>query len=87
MSELKERRWAVLSEHGTEQAGLSYEDAAALIARLRAERVSGLCVITDAAASRLPQPKKAAGKAPAGGDGRAGAAGKKPSRSRKKSAP
>jgi hypothetical protein len=79
MSELNERRWAVLSERGSEQAGLSYEEAAALIARLRGERISGLCVITDAAASRLPQPKQAA-KSPAGGDG------KKPRRSRKKSA-
>ncbi len=80
MSELNERRWAVLSERGSERAGLSYEEAAALIARLRGERVSGLCVITDDAASRLPQTKKAAAKSPAGGDG------KKPRRSRKKSA-
>jgi hypothetical protein len=72
MSELNERRWAVLSERGSEQAGLSYEEAAALIARLRGERIRGLCVITDAAASRLPVRKKAAGK--------------KPRRSRKKSA-
>jgi len=55
MSELKERRWAVLSERGCEEAGLSYEEAAAAIARLRGERVSGLCVITGDAASRLPQ--------------------------------
>ena len=81
MSELNERRWAVLSERGSEQAGLSYEEAAALISRLRGERVSGLCVITDAAASRLPQPKKAAGKTKPGADD------KKPRRSRKKSAP
>jgi hypothetical protein len=77
MSELNERRWAVLSERGSEQAGLSYEEAAALIARLRVERVSGLCVVTDAAASRLPSPKQAAGKARAADD-------KKPRRSRKK---
>ncbi len=74
MSELNERRWAVLSERGSEQSGLSYEEAAALIARLRGERVSGLCVITDEAASRLPRAKKAAGKSPTKGDGKAGAA-------------
>ncbi|HWW73776.1 MAG TPA: hypothetical protein VNZ44_00185 [Pyrinomonadaceae bacterium] len=86
MSELNERRWAVLSERGSERAGLSYEEAAALIARLRGERVSGLCVITDDAASRLPQAKKAAPKSPTKGDGRAGAAAKKPRAARKKSA-
>ena len=78
MSELKERRWAVLSERGCEDAGLSYEEAAAAVARLKAERVSGLCVITDAAAAHLPRAKKAASK-PAAGN-------LKPKRSRKKSA-
>ena len=82
MSELNERRWAVLSERGSERAGLSYEEAAALIARLRGERVSGLCVITDDAASRLPQPKKQAPK----GDGKATAPAKKPRAARKKGA-
>jgi hypothetical protein len=86
MSELKERRWAVLSERGSEQSGLSYAEAAALIARLRGERISGLCVITDTAASRLPLPKKAAGKTQAGGSVKAGADEKKPRRSRRKSA-
>jgi len=76
MSELNERRWAVLSERGCEDAGLSYEDAAAMVARLKAERVSGLCVITDAAAAHVPRAKKAASK-PAGNS--------KPRRSRKKS--
>ena len=79
MSELNERRWAVLSERGCEDAGLSYEEAAGLIARLKAERLSGLCVITDAAAAHLPRAKKAASKSakPAGNS--------KPRRSRKKS--
>ncbi len=80
MSELNERRWAVLSERGSEQAGLSYGEAAALVARLRGERVSGLCVITEAAAARLPQARKPAERPTAGG-------GSKPRRSRKKSAP
>jgi hypothetical protein len=64
MSELNERRWAVQSERGREEAGLSYEEAAGLIARLRGERLSGLCVITDEAASHLPAAKKAARKSP-----------------------
>lgn len=77
MSELKERRWAVLSERGCEDSGLSYEEAAAAVARLKAERVSGLCVITDAAAAHLHRAQKAAPKsAPAGNS--------KPKRSRRK---
>ena len=62
MSELNERRWAVLSERGCEETGLSYGEAAAAVARLKAERVSGLCVVTDAAAAHLPRAKKAKGK-------------------------
>ena len=77
MSELKERRWAVLSERGREETGLSYEEAAGLVARLRAERLSGLCVVSDEAASRLPEMKKPAPKSPPGGNS-------KPRRSRKK---
>ena len=78
MSELKERRWAVLSERGCEDAGLSYEEASGLVARLRGERVSGLCVVTGAAAAHLPRAKKAAGKSAAAGSS-------KPKRNRKKS--
>ena len=76
MSELNERRWAVLSERGREESGLSYGEAAALIARLRGEKLSGLCVITDRAAALLPEAKKAAAKSPGGNA--------KPKRSRKK---
>jgi hypothetical protein len=77
MSELKERRWAVLSERGCEDTGVSYEEAAAAVARLKAERVSGLCVVTDAAAAHVPRAKKAAGKSASPGNS-------KPRRSRKK---
>ncbi len=77
MSELNERRWAVLSERGCEGSGLSYAEAAGAVARLKAERVGGLCVVTDAAAAHVPRAKKAATKsAPAGNS--------KPKRSRKK---
>ena len=77
MSELNERRWAVLSERGCEDAGLSYGEAAGLVARLRGERLSGLCVVTDAAAAHLPRAKGPAGRPSASGDS-------KPRRSRKK---
>ncbi len=77
MSELNERRWAVLSERGCEDSGLSYAEAAAAVARLRGERISGLCVITDAAAAHVPRAKKAASKSSTSGNS-------KPKRSRKK---
>ena len=77
MSELNERRWAVLSERGCEDSGLSYAEAAAAVARLRGERISGLCVITDAAAAHEPRAKKAAAKSSTAGNS-------KPKRSRKK---
>ena len=84
MSELNERRWAVLSERGREETGMRYEEAAALIARLRGERLGGLCVITDEAASHLPAAKEEARKSTPGGNSNAASAGAKPRRSRKK---
>ncbi|HKP73452.1 MAG TPA: hypothetical protein VJT82_10975 [Pyrinomonadaceae bacterium] len=53
MSELREPRWSVLSERGCEASGVNYDEAAQLVSRLRAERVHGLCVISDEAARRL----------------------------------
>jgi hypothetical protein len=78
MSELNQPRWAVLSEHGREAAGLTYAEAAALVARLRAEDTSGLCVVTDEAAGHVAPPKKV-GKKGAGGNS------KRPRGGRKKS--
>ncbi len=67
MSELGERRWAVISERGCEAAGLVYADAARLVRQLLAERVSGLCIVTDFAASHLRKatPPTSNGKRPA----------------------
>ena len=60
LSELTENCWAVLSERGREAAGLTYAEARDLMRALAAERVSGLSVITDAAARRaeIGQKKK-----------------------------
>ena len=69
MSELGERRWAVLSERGREAAGLTYEEAAALVAELRRSDVSGLCVIPAEAARHVPQAKKGNKRTPAAGRG------------------
>ena len=70
MSELGERRWAVLSERGSEAAGLTYEEAAALVGELRRSDVSGLCVITDEAARHVPQARKGNRKTARGGESR-----------------
>ncbi|HJU56479.1 MAG TPA: hypothetical protein VJ715_17980 [Pyrinomonadaceae bacterium] len=60
MSELTEERWAVLSERGCEAMGLTYAQARELMRALARERISGLSVITDAAARRAePFVKKA----------------------------
>lgn len=53
VSEFNEPRWAVLSERGVEMTGVAYAEAAAALKRLRAERVRGLCIITQEAAQRF----------------------------------
>ncbi|HEV2704853.1 MAG TPA: hypothetical protein VGV59_02955 [Pyrinomonadaceae bacterium] len=53
MGELAEKLWAVMSERGREASGLAYAEAAQLVARLKDEKISGLSVITAAAAERL----------------------------------
>jgi hypothetical protein len=52
MSELREQRWSVVSERGCEASGVNYEAAAGLVRRLRADKVHGLCIISDEAARR-----------------------------------
>ena len=67
MSELKQKRWAVISERGCEAASLAHEEAARLVRQLRDEKLSGLCVVTDEAAARLQRTAQLTpnGKAPA----------------------
>lgn len=65
-NELAESRWAVMSERGCEATRLSYEEAVQLAERLRGECLSGLCIITESAASRLPTAKALAAKSHAG---------------------
>lgn len=82
MSELNERCWAVISERGREAEGLPYAEAGKLARELRGEKLSGLCVVTDAAASHLrPASAKVNKRKPAGNDP------KRAKRSAKKSAP
>jgi hypothetical protein len=72
MGELNEGRWSLMSERGCEATGLTYAEALELGRELRGAKVSGLCVITDAAGRRLPPAKKSGRKtAAAAGKGRA----------------
>ena len=57
MSELGEKRWAVISERGPEESGLTYDQAHQLVRRLRAEGIHGLSIITDEAAHRIARRK------------------------------
>ncbi|MCA1635767.1 MAG: hypothetical protein LC802_19285 [Acidobacteria bacterium] len=62
MGELDEKLWAVISERGCEAMRVAHAEAVELMRRLKAEKLSGLCVITSQAASRLqPAEKKDGG--------------------------
>lgn len=54
-NELDAPVWSVLSFDKLEAGGLTYSQAADLMAELDRNRVNGLCVVTDAAASRLEE--------------------------------
>jgi hypothetical protein len=51
-SELDEPRWSVVSFDKREAGGLTYRQAANLMAVLEEHGTHGLCIITDAAAKR-----------------------------------
>lgn len=59
-SELSEPRWSVVSFEARAAANLTYERAAEKLAELAAQKVSGLCVITDEAAARIDKKRKVA---------------------------
>ena len=65
MSELNEPRWAVISERGREAEGMPYAEAGKLVQELRGEKLGGLCVVTDAAASCLAPAAKVNKRRPA----------------------
>jgi hypothetical protein len=70
MSELRESRWAVMSERGCEASGLSYDEARGLMLRLVREKVRGLCIITDEAARHIAHKNDANQKSVPSGEGR-----------------
>ena len=59
MSELGEKCWAVISERGAEESGLTYAEAHQLVRRLVAEGLHGLSIITTEAAHRIARRKSA----------------------------
>lgn len=52
-SELLSERWSVVSFDKCEASGLTYSEAVQRIAELDAQRIAGLCIVTNEAASRI----------------------------------
>lgn len=52
-SELDEPRWSLVSFDQIEAGGLTYRQAAELMSLLDSHGITGLCVITDEAATRM----------------------------------
>lgn len=53
LSELDQKRWAVVSFEQIEGGPMTYNDAAALMADLESRGVPGLCIVTEEAAHRM----------------------------------
>ncbi len=53
LSELHQPLWSVVSFEKIMKNGLKYDEAVNELERLKAEKVSGLCIITDEASSRI----------------------------------
>jgi hypothetical protein len=53
-SDLDKPVWSVISFHKRQAGGLTYKQASDLLLELDAYDISGLCITTDEAASRLP---------------------------------
>ena len=52
-SELNEPRWSVVTFEICAASGLTYDEAAEELKKLRAKKISGLCIVTDEAAKRV----------------------------------
>jgi hypothetical protein len=53
LSELLEPRWSVITFEGCAVCGLSYDEAANWMKKLKNQGLSGLCIVTDEAAERI----------------------------------
>lgn len=56
--ELAQAFWSVITFDETAATGMTYDEAVELRKKLEAEKVSGLCIITDEAAARMNANKK-----------------------------
>ena len=52
-SDLSENSWSVISFDACAENGLTYDEAIKKMAKLSTERIPGLCIVTDEAASRI----------------------------------
>lgn len=52
-SELAAPIWSVITFDRCAAGGITYDEAVETLKRLKAEKVSGLCIVTDEAAKRL----------------------------------
>lgn len=52
-SELSAPRWAVITFEKCVAKNLSYEEAARKLAKLKRQKISGLCIVSDEAAGRI----------------------------------
>ena len=52
-SELDEPNWSVITFDACAASGLTYDEAFEHLKRLEAEKVSGLCIVTDETAKRM----------------------------------
>ena len=53
LNELQRKIWAVVSFEKCEKTDLTYEEAVAEMERLKAEKISGLCIITAESAANI----------------------------------
>ncbi len=57
-SELDKSVWSVITFDACAASGLTYAKAAEKLEELKAENISGLCIVTDEAATRITSTKK-----------------------------
>ncbi len=57
-SELEGKIWSVITFDTCAASGLTYAKAAEKLEELKAENISGLCIVTDEAAARITAGKK-----------------------------
>ncbi|CAN5675875.1 hypothetical protein BH20ACI4_BH20ACI4_19470 [soil metagenome] len=57
-SELELPVWSVITFDECAAGGLTYAQAAEKLEKLKSEKVSGLCIVTDEAAARVKKAKK-----------------------------